>query len=225
MLGIAAFGLSVWYGEHCLHDPLLTGAQVAMGVVVAAGAALAPDLDESRSLGGRANPVSELPVFGGHRTRTHTLLAAALVTAVTLLCERGILATAVLVGFFACMGSAVVSRSMRQAGAFLSVPFGIAAGYLSYHFVHAGWWLTAAIALPYLSHLMADSLTKGGVPWLMPLTKKDFTLGLMKTGHFLEHMFFTPLFVVAAAVASWVAFRPTVQVLVHQAQQNAHHIH
>jgi membrane-bound metal-dependent hydrolase YbcI (DUF457 family) len=187
--------------------------------------ALAPDLDEHESLGGRANPISELPIFGGHRTRTHTLLAVVLVTAATLACEHFVLATAVLVGFMACMGGAVVSRDLRQAGAFLSVPFGALAGYLSYHFVHAGWWLTAAVALPYLSHLMADSLTKGGVPWLMPLTKHDFTLGLMKTGHFLEQAVFTPLFMVAAAAASWVAFRPTVQVLVHQAQTTAAHIH
>lgn len=223
-LGIAAFGLSVYYGEHAQHLHLLSGPQAAMGVVVAAGTALAPDLDEHRSLGGQANPVSLLPVFGGHRTRTHTLLAVVVVTGATLLCERDVLATAVVVGFMACMGGAVVSSRVRHAGAFLSVPFGALAAYMSFRYVHAGWWLTAAVALPYLSHLVADTLTKGGVPWLMPFTKRDFTLGLMKTGHYLEHMFFTPFFGLLAAISCWVAFRPTMQVLLHHAQTTAAHV-
>ena len=97
----------------------------------------------------------------------------------------------------------------------MSVPFAVLAGYLSYHYLSAGWWLVAAVALPYLSHLLADSLTHGGVPLLMPFTRRRFTLGLMKTGHLLEHLAFTPLIFMAVVVACWVAFRPTLQGLTH----------
>lgn len=215
MLGIAAFGGSVWYGQQVMHLQAITASEAALGIVVAAGAALAPDLDESESLGGRANPISELPIFGGHRTRTHTIATALLVTVVALLCERNRMAAAILVGFTACMGGSIVSTRLRQAGALLSVPFGIAAGYVSYKYVPGGWWLVAAVALPYFSHLLADSLTKGGVPLLMPITKHKYTLGLMKTGHFLEQAFFTPIIFVGAMLACWVAFSPNIHVWQH----------
>jgi len=213
-IGIAAFGGSVWFGEHTLHLSTLTLAQAALGVVVAAGTALAPDLDESESLGGRANPISELPLFGGHRTRTHTLLTAAAVLTIVLLCERNVIATAIFVGFMSCMGGSILSSRLRYAGAWLSVPFGVLMGLLSYYSVHAGWWLTAAVALPYVSHLLADSLTKGGVPLLMPFTKHRFTLGLMRTGRLAEQILTLPIAAIAAA-AGWVAFRPSVVIWLH----------
>ncbi len=213
MLGVAAYGASVWYGEHVMHLPALAWKDAVMGVVVAAGTALAPDLDERQSLGGRCNPISDLPIFGGHRTRTHTLAMAALVVLVTLLCERSATATAVLVGFMACTGGSVLSATARKAGALASVPLGAAAGYLAYRYVGAGWWLTAAVALPYLSHLVADWLTRGGVPLLMPFTKHKFSLSLMRTGHLAERLLFTPLILVVAIGASWIAFAPTMQPL------------
>ena len=101
----------------------------------------------------------------------------------------------------------------RRWGALVSVPFGVLAGYLSYHYLSAGWWLIAAVALPYLSHPLADSLTVGGVPLLMPFTKRRLSLGLMKTGHLLERVVFTPLIMVAAVAACWVAFEPAMQEL------------
>jgi membrane-bound metal-dependent hydrolase YbcI (DUF457 family) len=208
-IGVAAFCGSALYGEHVLHLTTLTVGQAALGVLVAAGTALAPDLDETESLGGRANPISHLPLFGGHRTRTHTLLAAALVLAATLLCERDVLATAILVGFMATMGGSVFSGRLRYNGAMLSVPFGLLAGFLSYRYVHAGWWLVAAVGPAYLSHLAADSLTKGGVPLLIPLSHHRYTIGLMRTGHLAERILTVPI-AAGTAVLSWVALRPSV---------------
>ena len=215
MLGVAAFGASTWYAEHVIHLPALGIGDLAMGVVVAAGSALAPDLDEHESLAGRANPISDLPIFGGHRTRTHTLMTAALVVLVTLLCERDRTATAALVGFFACTGGSVLFATARRGGALVSVPFGVLAGYLSYHYLGAGWWLIAAVAVPYLSHLLADSLTVGGVPLLMPFTRRRFSVGLMKTGHLAERVVFTPLIMVGAVAACWVACEPAIQQVGH----------
>jgi membrane-bound metal-dependent hydrolase YbcI (DUF457 family) len=211
MLGIAGFGASVWYGEHSLHLHALPLSDLAMGMAVAAGAALAPDLDEHQSLGGRANPISDLPIFGGHRTRTHTLFAAAVVLGLALLCQRDRAAMAVFVGFTACTGSSVLLATVRRAGCFLSVPLGALAGCLSYRYLSAGWWLTAAAALPYLSHLAADAITVGGVPLLMPFSKHRFSLGLMKTGHAMERLVFTPLIVVMAGVTTWGALVPSIE--------------
>ena len=217
MLGAAAFGASTWYAEHVVHLPAVGTGDLAMGVVVAAGSALAPDLDEHGSLAGRANPISALPIFGGHRTRTHTLMTAVLVVLVTLLCERDRAATAALVGFFACTGGSVLFATARRGGALVSVPFGVLAGCLSYRYLSAGWWLTAAVAWPYLSHLLADSLTVGGVPLLMPFTRHRFSLGLMKTGHLLERVVVTPLILAAAVAGCWVAFEPGTQQISHLA--------
>jgi len=73
MLGVAAFGASTWYAEHVVHLPALGIGDLAMGVVVAAGSALAPDLDEHESLAGRANPIRTCPssaVIARGRTRS-----------------------------------------------------------------------------------------------------------------------------------------------------------
>ena len=122
MLGVAAFGACTWYAEHVVHLPALRTGDLAMGVVVAAGAALAPDLDEHESLAGRANPTSDLPIFGGHRTRTHTLMTAALVVLATLACERDRTATAALVGFFARTGGSVLFATARHWGHWCRCP-------------------------------------------------------------------------------------------------------
>ena len=208
MLGVAGFGASVWYGEHSLHLHALGLPDLAMGMAVAAGAALAPDLDEHQSLGGRANPISDLPIFGGHRTRTHTLLAAAVVLGLALLCQHVRTAMAVFVGFMACTGSSVLLATVRRAGCFLSVPLGALAGYVSYKYLSAGWWLTAAVALPYLSHLAADAITVGGAPMLMPFSKHRFSLGLMRTGHVMERIVCTPLISISAGAVAWVVLAP-----------------
>ena len=60
-----------------------------------------------------------------------------------LLCQRDRTAMAVLVGFMACTGSSSLLATVRRAGCFLSVPLGALAGYVSYRYLSAGWWLTA----------------------------------------------------------------------------------
>jgi len=73
MLGVAAFGASTWYAEHVIHLPALGIGDLAMGVVVAAGSALAPDLDEHESLAGRVTLFRTCPssaVIALGRTRS-----------------------------------------------------------------------------------------------------------------------------------------------------------
>lgn len=96
----------------------LSVTQMALGGLVAVGASLAPDLDEDESTPGRAVPISAvLPIFGGHRTRTHTFAAAGIATAGTyaVYVSHSRMALAILVGVACAMGSGRSSlRSTRS---------------------------------------------------------------------------------------------------------------
>jgi len=72
-------------------------------------------------------------------------MTAALVVLVTLLCERDRTATAALVGSSPAQ-AAQCSSPRRAAGGAGVGAFGVLAGYLSYHYLSAGWWLIAAVA-------------------------------------------------------------------------------
>jgi hypothetical protein len=123
-VGVAAFAGAVWVGGHILGLPAIDAQQAVAGTVVAAGAALAPDLDEAHSSAGRSNPISHLPIFGGHRRRTHCVLAVAAVTVTALVCQDHRDAVAVIAGTAACTGGSQISSQLRHAGAVLCVPFG-----------------------------------------------------------------------------------------------------
>lgn len=69
-------------------------------------------------------------------------------------------------------------------------------------FTHSGLWLIPFVGLAWyfynteyfavfagmfiglLSHLISDTLTKGGVPWLWPFKKKRYTFSVIKSGKF-----------------------------------------
>ena len=53
-------------------------------------------------------------------------------------------------------------------------------------FVCFGSWLFPVVlgaAVGFLSHLLSDTLTVGGVPWLWPLSRKRYRLTPIKSGH------------------------------------------
>ncbi len=56
----------------------------------------------------------------------------------------------------------------------------------------------APLLVGYASHLVADSLTPSGVPWLWPW-KRTFSLKLFRTGSFTEYLLTTLL----AAIGGW----------------------
>ena len=137
-----------------LSGPAILGAptpptadQVALKVifyVVAAVGALVPDIDNARStLGKRLGVVSrEIQKHAGHRTIFHSLVGLAIAGAVVFAAEWGV----------------------------------------AYLFLSMGWPHTAealvaqvglvALLVGYGLHLVADSLTVGGVPWLWPLHQR-----------------------------------------------------
>jgi membrane-bound metal-dependent hydrolase YbcI (DUF457 family) len=212
--GLGAYGAAAWAGTHLLGLGRLNVAQVSLGAVAAAGAALAPDLDEAHSLAGHANPLAQLRVFGGHRRRTHCLAAVVAVSVLAVVCARSREASAFLVGVAACTGGGVISRTLRGGGWLLCVPFGVAAGLVCYHSVPGGWWLSAAVSLPYASHLVGDGLTPGGLPWLLPVSGRRWSLPLFRTGQLGERLIVTPLVHLAAGWAVYQAFAPTVSAAV-----------
>ncbi|MCB1884366.1 MAG: metal-dependent hydrolase [Geminicoccaceae bacterium] len=79
-----------------------------------------------------------------------------------------------------------------------------------------GYWLTTQSTLPlpwvlgftvgWASHLLADGLTYGGVPWLWPLRRR-YGLGLMRTGGAGEAVF-TTLALMGFGAWAWGRFAP-----------------
>lgn len=101
--------------------------------------------------------------------------------------------------------SAVLGKVAGHRGPTHSLPFwagALLAGWLLQHFsvlpFACPWW---ALGLGYASHLVLDSCTAGGVPWLWPLKQKRVTLLALKTGGWVEHVVVLPLLLVSAAAA------------------------
>jgi inner membrane protein len=107
---------------------------------MAALGALAPDIDNARStLGKRLGVISrQIQKHAGHRTIFHSLVGLALIGALAWAVEQG------------------VALGFRQLG------WPLAAERLTANVA------LVALLIGYLLHLVADSLTVGGVPWLWP---------------------------------------------------------
>lgn len=156
--------------------------QIALkGIFYGAAAlgALVPDVDNARStLGRRLGIVSRaIQKHAGHREVFHSLVGLALTGAVI---------------WGAMVG---VAYGLSRVGVQLTVndPIG-------------GLALTALIALliGYVLHLVADSLTLGGVPWLWP-SHKRYGLPPRRSWRFRSGSLAEPIVVVAVAVLVIVA--------------------
>jgi inner membrane protein len=165
-----------------LSGPAILGAptpptpdQVTLKLIfygVAAVGALVPDIDNARStLGKHLGVVSrEIQKHAGHRTIFHSLVGLAIAGAIVFAVEWG----------------------------------------LAYLFKTVGWSLTSgalvaqvalvALLVGYGLHLVADSLTLGGVPWLWPLHKR-FGFPPKRSWRFRSGSAVEPVVVVAISVA------------------------
>lgn len=145
---------------HVTGAPLLGGAvptpdlvaQKAIYYSFAAVGALAPDIDNARStIGRRAGILSkEIQHLAGHRTLFHSILGLALVGAIIWGAQYGLGLVLAHYGLYHAAASLGVSLA---PGSPVVVGLGIA---------------FKAFLVGYLLHLVADSLTEGGVPWLWP---------------------------------------------------------
>ncbi len=209
----AAFGVTAFGGATLLASTVFgyhgSLAQLGAGTVVAAGSALAPDLDEAGSTPGRALPLSHLPIFGGHRTRTHTLAAVLLVSAAAAACSFDAIATATMAALTATMGATWAFAIVRRHGALFALGAGTILGIVVAKFVGDGWWLVLATGPPYFSHFLGDAMTPGGVPFFMPISSGRWSLRLFRTGRTGEKVLVAPAMSFFALAAIVVAARST----------------
>lgn len=133
----------------------LTVDAVALKVIYygfAALGALAPDIDNARStIGKRAGFVSKgFQHLAGHRTFFHSLLGLAVVGMVIWLAQYA-------------LGLELYRLGLHRTGEYLGAGVGPGLNLVSDRGV-----AFVALLVGYLLHLVADSLTIGGVPWLYP---------------------------------------------------------
>lgn len=176
------------------HRPAFT--TVALGAVVAAGCAVAPDADHPQATVARVfGPVSQgaarlvahgcarvyegtrTPLDprrrGGHRTLSHTAVAALAAGWGTAgLCLLAGRLAAVLVVFVAAGLAARSLLSRKARGDFGATTAALAAAAVAWWVVppaSSWWWLGAPVAFGWLAHLFGDALTNSGCPILWPV--------------------------------------------------------
>lgn len=189
----AASGAAAWLALTATSLPALgvyelTPGTVLLGVGVAAGAALLPDADHHNATIAHSIPVAGRiaagtvgALSGGHRKGMHSLLAVALVILSMIYLGRLTwapagwdttihLGAAIAAGACVTFGSKVlkVARSWPLAW-LLGAVFGLMVGLLS---PEQTAWLPWAIGAGYLTHILGDMLTSGGVPLLWPIPIK-----------------------------------------------------
>ncbi|GAA3031320.1 metal-dependent hydrolase [Kitasatospora albolonga] len=216
--GTAPFLAPVLFGVH------LAPADVLMGTVLAAGAALLPDLDHhDGTIANFLGPVSRLLcrfvawASGGHRHATHSLLFVALMgggtwAGITYLGRNFTLGTT-----FFLLALAIRALRLHPPGdgptmwitiVGLSV---LGTAGMDTWLPSAPGWLPYAVALGTLAHLLGDCLTKKGAPLLWPHKERYETVLIKRSGNAVETKVLVPIMSVATFVLLWfTAVSPTV---------------
>lgn len=215
------------------HSHALSGAcaGVAAGIVLhlhpaeagalgmlAAGAALIPDLDSCGSCSARSlGWLSALPshvirfVSGGHRHATHSLAGiAAFGTLAQLACHfRHDLGGKIGLGFLVALMVSGAAEALRLCRSHIADIIGAATAAAV---VFDGFGLTlipAAVVVGTAAHLAADMLTKSGCPLAYPLSEFRFRLlprlAAFTTGRWPETWIIDPVLLVLLGWLSWMA--------------------
>lgn len=219
MSGLAAYGAALIVGSTTFEQTLPAPGTIVLGSVVAVGAALAADIDEKSSKASQAADGfgSVLRLFTGpHRTRTHWPLVA--IPALTAWCWALInffgagWAFAVTCGLLVAIGwpfatAAVLPRRNEKFVAAFSVPAGAAlAWWMATRGIEPGWWLYAAVPVPYFVHLLGDTPTPAGIAWFGPFSKRPVSAKLFRSGGTFELAVISPLLTLAVAWVTWRLF-------------------
>lgn len=210
-------GAAVWLAATPALDAAygLTPGQVAVGTVIAAGAAMVPDLDQHGSTIGRTyGPVTNVLariialVSGGHRNGTHSLLGVAAFTGVAWLAVahggwlRFVLLW-ILLGV-ACRAAGLAIPGHRSVTAVLhAVSMGVVTLIALASGVGLAVPLIAGTALGVVSHLAEDMLTPQGCPLLWPISKARHGVGLVTTGSRWTSPLLTAGLVALVVVLAW----------------------
>jgi membrane-bound metal-dependent hydrolase YbcI (DUF457 family) len=202
----------------------LKPADILLGTVLCAGAALLPDLDHhDGTIPNFLGPVSKLLcrfvawISGGHRHATHSLLFVALVGGGTWAGVTYLGRPFTLGMTFFLLALAVKALRLHVPGeghtTWLSVLGLSAVG----TFVLDRWmpaapgWLPYAVALGALAHLLGDSLTKMGAPWLWPHKQRYEIVLIKRSGNDVETKVLVPIMTVATFALLWfTAVEPAV---------------
>lgn len=183
------------------HGPVSPG-QLAAVAAITAGFSLLPDIDEpgstiSRKLGPLSRGVALVTrrLAGGHREATHSLAFAAVVGAAVWAVSGSVYAGPVLLAASLVLTLALIvpGHLIRRGGwVALLAPLLAGAALLQTetghwlpgaHLVlaHGTGWLPVAATLGVVCHLVGDTLTREGAPWLWGLTRHHFALSIL--GH------------------------------------------
>lgn len=189
-----------------------TGRSVAFMALAAAGGAMLPDFDHvhatiAHSLGPVTKAIAQLiaSISGGHRQGTHSLAGIAAFTAFAWwMIELGGWPAGIWLGFLAAVGLAGLQVRFSKSSIVLHTILCLALGY----------WLISSslsglvpldltvwgVGIGATAHLLGDTFTRQGVPWLLPLSTTRFKLANLTTDHFTERVIVGPTLGITAAV-------------------------
>jgi membrane-bound metal-dependent hydrolase YbcI (DUF457 family) len=191
IVGAAGFLTTAQPILHLTHQPALKIPELIAGTVVCAGAAMLPDIDHpnatvAHSLGIVTAAISKVvsKLAGGHRMGTHSIpFALGLGVATTLgLHHWHSPLLALLICFF--LISLCIRVLTEASGIVCAVISAAVAGVIvmAVPLQKTGLaWLTVAIILGCLLHMLADMVTTEGIPLLWPLSKKKISIPVV--GH------------------------------------------
>ncbi|MFI5529267.1 metal-dependent hydrolase [Kitasatospora sp. NPDC051853] len=207
-----------------LFDVHLAPADVLMGTVLAAGAALLPDLDHhDGTIANFLGPVSKVLcrfvawASGGHRHATHSLLFVALMGGGTWAGISYLGRNFTLGMTFFLLALAIRALRLHPPGdgptmwiTIIGLSVLGTAG-MDTWLPSAPGWLPYAVALGTLAHLLGDCLTKKGAPLLWPHKERYETVLIKRSGNAVETKVLVPIMSVATFVLLWfTAVSPTV---------------
>ncbi|GAA1899086.1 metal-dependent hydrolase [Streptantibioticus ferralitis] len=211
----AVSGAMLYAGAAPFLPPLLLHthlkpADIVLGTILCAGAALLPDLDHhDGTIANFLGPLSKALcrivawISGGHRHATHSLLFTALVgggtwAGITYLGRDFTLGTT-----FVLLALALKALHAHWPGrghhTWLTVMVLAVAGtfVLDRFMPSAPVWLPYTVALGTLAHLIGDCLTKMGAPLLWPHKQRYEIVLIKSSGNSVETKFLVPLMSVA----------------------------
>ncbi len=163
------------------------GPGLGVGAVVAAGAALLPDIDHrSGTIARSLPPLSTIAAVvteklsGGHRRGTHSILGLAIAMFGAVLAARIYVPIGdfgsyyVGAGIGAILLSAFAIRALELVkGRVLAWVASVSLAAIVVIFAADNWvWFPAAVAVGYAAHLIGDFITTGGIPVMWPVVIK-----------------------------------------------------
>ncbi|MGW3045974.1 metal-dependent hydrolase [Kitasatospora sp. NPDC001159] len=214
--GAMLYAASAPFLPPLLLHTKLEPADILMGTVLCAGAALLPDLDHhDGSIANFLGPVSKALcrfvawASGGHRHATHSLLFVALM-------GGGTWAGVTFLGRYFTLGLtffllALAIRALRLCPpsngpeAWITVIGLSALGTFGMNtwMPNSPGWLPYAVGLGTLAHLLGDCLTKKGAPLLWPHKERYEIVLIKRSGNSVETKVLVPIMSVATFVLLW----------------------